>query len=84
MGERKVAADARWGRTKDHTAPGGARLLCRALLPATGNSHVLARGYYPFFVFPVEEGLLHGVIEAKGGAAITLVIGKATHSPVLC
>ena len=34
------------GRTKNQTAPGGARLLCWALRPTTDISHVLDSGYY--------------------------------------
>ena len=35
MRERKNASNARWGSTKDQTAPEGVRLLCRALRPTT-------------------------------------------------
>ena len=46
LGERVGASDARWGSTKDQTAPGGPSLLCRALRPTTGISHVFANGYH--------------------------------------
>ena len=54
LGERKGASDARWGSTKDQTAPKGVRLLCWALRPTTEIPRVLASGFYSFFalVFP--------------------------------
>ena len=42
--ERKGASGAWWGSTKDQTAPEGARLLCWALRPTTGITHILASG----------------------------------------